>query len=124
MNAATSEAGLAIRRLPLDASSSEAVVHDGVVYVSALPPHPEACGVSRQLESIGRRLEEVLHRCGSSKHQILHVTIYCSDSRYFEEVLCAWSAWAAWHDLPACNLLVARLGAPRQLVAVQVTAGV
>ena len=123
MNAAASESRQPIKRFALDGSSSEAVVHDGVVYVSALAPDVQAGGAAQQLRSIAQRLEQVLLRCGSSKYQILHATIYCTDSRYFEEVLSEWSAWAAWHDLPACNLLVARLGVPRQLVAVQVTAG-
>lgn len=70
---------------------SQAVVHNGLVYVSGqLPlvpgggPRPE--GIEAQALQVLANLEAVLKGAGSSLNQVLKVTVYVSDMSLWEPV--------------------------------------
>lgn len=117
-------AGLPVRREKLDKSSSLAVIHDSTAYLAVVLPDPGLTSVAEQAQDVIDRIDAVLAQCGTSKRKLLSATIYCSDSRHFDEVNTRWDAWVPWHDPPACTFLVARQVSSRHKVAIQVICGI
>ena len=115
---------LSVRREPQDRSSSEAVIYDGTVYVSLQVPDNDLETVANQTQSVLDKLDAVLARCGTSKRKLLTATVYCADSRHFDEVNTRWDAWVPWHDPPGCQYAVAKLRIREHKVAIQVTAAI
>ena len=113
-----------VRREALDRSSSAAVVHDGTVYVAAQVPDDGIDTVAKQTQSVLDKIDAVLARCGSSKRKLLTATVYCSDSRHFDEVNTRWDAWVPWHDPPGCQYVVAKLRRREHMVSIQVVAAI
>lgn len=113
-----------VRREALDRSSSEAVIHDGTVYVAAQVPDGGLETVARQTQNVLEKIDAVLARCGASKRKLLTATVYCADSRHFDEFNTRWDAWVPWHDPPGCQYVVAKLRVREHMVSVQVTAAV
>ena len=119
-----SSAPLPVRREPLDRSASEAVIYDGTVYVSAQVPDAGLTTVAEQTQSVLDRIDTLLARCGSSKRKLLTATVYCTDSRHFDEVNTRWDAWVPWHDPPGCQYVVAKLRTREHKVSIQVAAAI
>lgn len=117
-------AGLPVQRETLDRSSSLAVVHDGTAYLAALLPDPLLATVAEQTQDVIDQIDKALAQCGTSKRRLLTATVYCADSRHFDEVNTRWDAWVPWHDPPVCTYVVAKLLSPRHKVSIQVAAGV
>ena len=113
---------LPVRRQALDRSSSQAVVYDATVYVAAQVPDAGLDTVAQQTQNVLDKIDAVLAQCGTSKRKLLSATVYCTDSRHFEEVNTRWDAWVPWHDPPGCSYLVAKLRARQHVVCIQVTA--
>jgi enamine deaminase RidA (YjgF/YER057c/UK114 family) len=103
-------------------SSSEAVIYNGVVYLPTIVSEKDHPTAADQASDILKQIDGFLESSGTSKRKMLSATIYCSDSRLFDEVNVRWDAWVPWHDPPACTFLVARLATSRKRVAIQVTA--
>ena len=113
-----------VRREPLDRSSSAAVVHDGTVYLGAQVPDDGLDTVAKQTQSVLDKIDALLARCGTSKRKLLTATIYCSDSRHFDEVNTRWDAWVPWHDPPGCQYVVAKLRRREHMVCIQIAAAI
>jgi len=113
-----------VRREPLDRSSSDAVIHDGTAYIAAQVPDDGLVTVAEQTQSVLDKLDAVLARCGTSKRKLLTATVYCADSRHFDEVNTRWDAWVPWHDPPGCQYVVARLRTRAHKVSIQVAAAI
>jgi enamine deaminase RidA (YjgF/YER057c/UK114 family) len=111
-----------VQREPLDQSASEAVIHDGTVYVAAQVADDGLDTVAKQTQSVLDKIDKILARCSTSKRKLLTATIYCADSRHFDEVNTRWDVWVPWHDPPGCQYLVAKLRRREHMVSVQVTA--
>jgi enamine deaminase RidA (YjgF/YER057c/UK114 family) len=118
------ESRLPVQREPLDRSSSVAVIYDGTAYISAQVPDDGLGTVAEQTQSVLDKLDAVLARCGTSKRKLLTATVYCNDSRHFDEVHTRWDAWVPWHDPPGCQYLVARFPKREHKVSIQVAAAI
>lgn len=114
----------AVKREPLDRSSSAAVIHDGTAYIAAQVPDDGLVTVAEQTQSVLDKLDAVLERCGTSKRKLLTATVYCTDSRHFDEVNTRWDAWVPWHDPPGCQYVVAKLRTREHKVSIQVAAAI
>ena len=115
---------LPVRRESLDASSSAAVIYDGTAYLSAQVPENRLGTVAEQTQGVLDRLDALLAQCGTTKRKLLTATLYCNDSRHFDEVNTRWDAWVPWHDPPGCQYVVAKLRNRDHKVAIQVTAAI
>lgn len=113
-----------VRREPLDRSSSDAVIHDGTAYIAAQVPDDGLATVAEQTQSVLDKLDAVLARCGTSKRKLLTATVYCADSRHFDEVNTRWDAWVPWHDPPGCQYVVAKLRKREHKISIQVAAAI
>lgn len=71
---------------------AQAIVHEGLVYVSGQLPMDPATGVPRrgsvqeQTQQALRNLRAILEAAGSGVEQVLKVTIYVADIALWEEV--------------------------------------
>jgi 2-iminobutanoate/2-iminopropanoate deaminase len=71
---------------------SQAIVHNGLVYVSGQLPmdmvtgEPSKGDISEQTEEALRNVEKVLQAAGSSLDQVIQMTIYISDGEYWAQV--------------------------------------
>lgn len=71
---------------------SQAIVHNGLVYVSGQLPmdmvtgEPLKSDIGGQTEKALRNVEAVLHAAGSDLTQVIQMTIYISDGEYWAKV--------------------------------------
>jgi 2-iminobutanoate/2-iminopropanoate deaminase len=71
---------------------SQAIVHDGLVYVSGqLPIDPKreekhVGSIEEQTEQVLRNLEAILKKANSDRHHVLKVTVYISDIALWDRV--------------------------------------
>ena len=103
---------------------SKAVIHGNTAYLAgnvAKDPGPTA---AEQTQSVLDKLDAVLARCGTSKRKLLTATVYCADSRHFDEVNTRWDAWVPWHDPPGCQYVVAKLRKREHKISIQVAAAI
>jgi enamine deaminase RidA (YjgF/YER057c/UK114 family) len=114
---------VAIEYRKSDTRSSEAVIHGEAVYLVAQVAQDPAPTAAEQTRQVLAQIDTALGRCGTSKSKLLTATVFCSDSRYFDEVNTIWDAWVPWHDPPACTFIAAKLQTSKHRVGIQVTAG-
>ena len=71
---------------------SQAIVHNGLVYVSGQLPMDMVTGeplkgdIGEQTEKALRNVEAVLHAAGSDLTQVIQMTVYISDGEYWAKV--------------------------------------
>lgn len=115
---------MSIKRLHVGARMSEAVVHNGTIYLAgqvAEDPSQDVAGQTRQiLEAIDRLLGE----CGSDKTRILSAQIFLADIADFKAMNGVWDAWVPAGHTPARATVESKLAAPKYLVEIKVVAAV
>jgi len=113
---------MSIKRLHVGARMSEAVVHNGTIYLAgqvAEDPSQDVAGQTRQiLEAIDRLLGE----CGSDKTRILSAQIFLADIADFKAMNGVWDAWVPAGHTPARATVESKLAAPKYLVEIKVVA--
>ncbi|WP_371483279.1 RidA family protein [Kitasatospora sp. NBC_00315] len=111
-----------IQRFGSNERMSEAVVHNGTVYLAgqvAGDTAQDAQGQTRQvLESIDRLLAEA----GSDRTRILRAEIFLADIGHFADMNKEWDVWVPAGATPARATLQAQLYHPDVLVEIVVTA--
>ncbi|HXZ08718.1 MAG TPA: RidA family protein, partial [Paraburkholderia sp.] len=68
------------------------------------------------------RIDALLEQAGSSRQQLLSVTIYLKDIALFDRMNAVWQDWVDPEHLPARCTVQATLGLPELLVEFSVTA--
>lgn len=113
---------MSIQRLHVGKRMSEAVIHNGTVYLAgqvAADPAQDVAGQTRQvLEAIDRLLAE----SGSDKTCILSATIFLKDIADFAAMNAVWDVWVPQGHTPARATVEAALATPKYLVEVKVVA--
>lgn len=103
---------MSIERLEPGARLSEAVIHGGLVYLAGhVSDHPGA-GVREQTREILEAIDRHLAAAGTSKANLLTVSIWLADMSTFAEMNAAWDAWVDRDNLPARVTVEARLASP------------
>jgi len=113
---------MSIRRIDTGPRMSQAVVHGDTVYLAGQVSDAPAGDVTGQTAAVLKQIDDLLHRCGSSKEKILSATIYLADIKTFGDMNKAWEAWVAPGAGPARATLEAKLVTPANLVEIVVTA--
>jgi enamine deaminase RidA (YjgF/YER057c/UK114 family) len=101
---------------------SEAVVHNGTVYLAGQVANDAKADIKTQTEEVLANIEEGLALAGSDKTKILSATIYLSDMRYFPEMNAVWDAWVSQGNQPARATVGAPLAAPGYKIEISVIA--
>lgn len=113
---------MSIKRLHVGARMSEAVVHNGTIYLAgqvAKDPAEDTAGQTRQILSA---IDSLLAECGSDKTQILQAQIFLADIKDFPAMNSVWDAWVPQGHTPARATVEAKLATPAYKVEIKVTA--
>ena len=103
---------------------SKAVVHNGIVYLSGLID-PTGADVKAQTQNILKQVDELLEKAGTSKTNILSVSIWLKDiDKDFQAMNEVWIAWLDPENKPVRATVQSPMALPSLLVEIQVTAAV
>lgn len=112
-----------IQRFQKDHRMSQAVVHNGVVYLAGQVGEPHE-DVAAQTRTALAEIDALLAEVGSDKSKILMATIWLADMADFETMNSVWDAWVDPEHPPARATGDAKLAAPEYRVEIIVTAAV
>jgi len=112
-----------LQRIQSDARMSQAVVHNGVVYLAGQVGEP-GDDVVTQTRTALAEIDALLAEAGTDKSKILTATIWLADIADFDKMNSVWDAWVDQANPPARATGESRLAAPEYLVEVIVTAAV
>lgn len=101
---------------------SEAVVHQGVVYLAGQVAEDTSLDVGGQTAQVLAAIDRLLAEVGSDKTRILSATIFLADIATFPEMNKVWDAWVPQGHTPARATVEARLAAPGYTVEIKVVA--
>jgi enamine deaminase RidA (YjgF/YER057c/UK114 family) len=113
---------LEIKRLHVGARMSEAVVHNGTIYLAGQVAEDASADASGQTRQILAAIDRLLAECGSDKTRILSAQIFLADIKDFAAMNAVWDAWVPAGHTPARATIESRLAAPKYLVEVKVIA--
>lgn len=113
---------MTIKRIQVGPRMSQAVVHNGIVYLAGQVAHGEARSVGEQTKSILEQIDKLLQEAGTSKQNLLTASIWLADIKSFAEMNAEWDHWVAPGNTPARATVEAKLANPAYLVEIAVTA--
>ena len=111
-----------IRRLHVGPRMSDAVIHNGVVYLAGQVADDTSQGVGGQTAQILATIDRLLAEAGSNKNRILSAQIFLSDISTFGEMNKVWDAWVPQGHTPARATVEAKLATPAYTVEIKVIA--
>jgi enamine deaminase RidA (YjgF/YER057c/UK114 family) len=115
---------MSIKRIEVGPRMSQAVIHNGLVYLAGQVASKTVPSVEKQTKEILGNIDKLLKQAGSDKSKILKANIWLSDIRTFAEMNKAWEAWASKGNTPARATVESRLATPAHLVEIMVTAAI
>ncbi len=114
---------MTIKRYDGDGRASEAVVHNGTLYLAG-----ETCGnvegIKAQTACVLKKIDDFLGQYGTHKNNILSVTIYLKDMKDFAEMNEIWDAWVENGHEPARACVQSGMAREQLLVEMSVIAAV
>ena len=113
-----------IERLDVGARMSQAVVHNGTVYLAGQVAEDTTQGIEGQTREVLAIIDQLLAQAGSSKRHILMAQIFLPDLADFAGMNSVWDRWVAPGDTPARATVEARLADPAWKIEIVVTAAV
>jgi enamine deaminase RidA (YjgF/YER057c/UK114 family) len=111
-----------IRRLETGPRMSEAVVHNGTVYLAGQVAGDESQDVTGQTRQVLAAIDRLLEAAGSDKSKILRAEIFLVDMSDFAAMNAVWESWVAKGHTPARATVQAKLAKPAWRVEIVVTA--
>ena len=107
---------------PIDGKLSDAVEHNGIIYLAGQVATDTSVGMKAQTEDVLRQIDALLAKCGSGKSRILTATVYVNDMKSKPEMDEAWMAWVDRSNPPARATVEVQLGSPDTRVEIMCTA--
>ena len=111
----------AIERKHTNQRMSQIVIHGNTVYLAGQVGDPNH-NVADQTRDALARVDALLEEAGSTREQLLQVTIWLADMADFDAMNEVWDAWVPAGQAPARACGEAKLADPRLLVEVIVCA--
>jgi enamine deaminase RidA (YjgF/YER057c/UK114 family) len=111
-----------IRRLETGPRMSEAVVHNGTVYLAGQVAGDESQDITGQTRQVLAAIDRLLEAAGSDKSKILRAEIFLVDMSDFAAMNAVWESWVAKGHTPARATVQAKLAKPAWRVEIVVTA--
>ena len=102
---------------------SEAVIHNGIIYISGQVGDPSG-SVADQTRDILAALEEILAENGSDKEHMLSAAVYMADMSGVSEMNKVWDSWVIPGFEPARVCCQAPLVSPAYKVEITLIAAV
>ena len=114
---------MVIQRHETATRMSQAVVHNGVVYLAGQIAHNAIGGtITEQTEDVLAAIDKLLEKCGSDKTKLLSATIWLNTMRDFNEMNAVWDAWVSPGNTPCRACVESKLAAPQFTVEIGVIA--
>ncbi|WP_017939698.1 RidA family protein [Zestomonas thermotolerans] len=114
---------MAIQRLHTETRYSEAVIHNGTVYLAGQLADDLSGDIRQQTRETLASIERLLAEAGSDKSRILSATVYLKDiAAHYAGLNAEWDAWLVPGTAPARTCVEAKLYAPEVLVEITVVA--
>ena len=110
-----------ITRIETGARMSNAVIHNGTVYLAGQVGNPNE-SVTEQTRTILAEIDRLLALAGSDKTRILMAQIWLADIGTFGEMNAVWDAWVPAGHTPARATGESALATPEYKVEIIVTA--
>lgn len=112
-----------ITRLNSGLRMSQAVIHNGTIYLAGQVGAPGECAAN-QTQAILAKIDALLEQSGSDKSHVLSATIWLADMADFEEMNAVWDNWIDREAPPARATGQSRLARPDYRVEIIVVAAV
>jgi enamine deaminase RidA (YjgF/YER057c/UK114 family) len=113
---------MTLERIEPGPRMSEAVVHNGVVYLAGQVCNGAATDITGQTREVLAAIDALLARAGTDKTRILRAQIFLADMADFPAMNAVWDQWVAPGQAPARATVQAALAKPQWKVEVVVTA--
>lgn len=112
-----------IERLETGPRMSQAVIHNGLVYLAGqVAFEAKGASVHEQTKNILQRIDALLAAAGTDKSRILSVTVWLADIRKFDEMNGVWDKWVPAGATPARACVEAKLATTEYAVEIGVIA--
>jgi enamine deaminase RidA (YjgF/YER057c/UK114 family) len=113
---------MTIKRFETGPRMSQAVVHNGTVYVAGQVA--KGATVKDQTTAIVKQIDSLLAAAGTDKTKILSATIWLVNMGTFAEMNSVWDPWVSPGNTPARACVESRLATPEYLVEIAVICAV
>lgn len=113
---------MTIKRVGLGTRMSQAVVHNGVVYLAGQVASDPAQDVAGQTRQILHAIDALLAEVGSDKTRLLQVQVFLANINDFVAMNQVWDEWVPQGHTPARATTEARLAAPELKVEIMAIA--
>ena len=112
-----------IQRIEAGPRMSQAVVHNGVVYVAGQVASGARGGsCAEQTQDILKRIDALLAAAGTDKSKLLSSRVWLTDMRGYDEMNSVWDKWVPAGQAPTRMCLAAKLASPDYAVEIAVVA--
>jgi enamine deaminase RidA (YjgF/YER057c/UK114 family) len=112
---------MTITRLDSGRRMSEAVIHNGLVYLAGQVGNPGSTVGEQTLEAL-TEIEALLIRAGSSRDHMLSAQIWLADMADFDAMNAVWDQWIDGRSPPTRATGEAKLADPAYRVEIIITA--
>lgn len=113
---------MTIKRFETGPRMSQAVVHNGTVYVAGQVA--KGATVKDQTTAILKQIDALLAAAGTDKAKLLSATIWLVDMSTFAEMNSVWDPWVSPGNTPARACVESKLAASEYLVEIAVICAV
>jgi len=113
-----------IQRIEAGPRMSEAVVHNGVVYLAGQVSTGGAMDIAGQTREVLAAIDTLLASAGTDKSHLLRAQIFLADMADFPGMNAVWDSWVVPGHAPARATVQAALAKPQWKVEIVVTAAV
>jgi enamine deaminase RidA (YjgF/YER057c/UK114 family) len=113
---------MSIKRINPGKRMSEAVVHNGTVYMAGQVADDPKSDVVNQTRQVLASIDRILAEAGSDKTQILQAQIFLANIGDFAAMNSVWDGWVPQGHTPARATIEAALATPEYLVEIKVIA--
>jgi len=100
---------MTIQRHNVGKRLSEAVVHNGTVYLAGEVPDDTTKDITAQTEQVLAKIDRLLAQVGSDRTKILSAQIFLPDMKDFAGMNVAWEKWVVPGQTPARATIEAKL---------------
>lgn len=111
-----------ITRIHTSTRMSQAVEHNGVVYLAGQVGADPGADVATQTQQILDKIDRLLAECGTDKSRLLWAQLWVTDMRNFAAMNEVWDAWVSPGNSPARAGLCSALAGPDYKVEIMVMA--
>ena len=110
-----------IKRIETGPRMSQAVVHNGTIYLAGQVGKP-GDSVTAQTTEVLAQIDRLLAECGSDKTRILSAQVWLADMADFAQMNAVWDGWVAPGHAPARATGESALATPDYKVEIIVVA--